>query len=144
MILGSEPRELTVQILHDIYHVTENDISAPSISPKQKAQFWTTSKGSLSTKVPSSSLVEQHTTHTKFPYADLSMWINPFALVSSESEFNHDPSSALEPANVSPFVSCNNFFAIVKAFVVTSWVRQVNNRRYYLSYKTFVCGIIST
>ncbi len=33
----------------------------------------------------------------RFPYAKMSSWVNPFALVSSESEFNQDPSSTPEP-----------------------------------------------
>ena len=72
LILGSEPWELTVQILRANYQMTENGISTPNMFLSQKVQFWTTSKGPPSTKVPSSGLVEQPTTHTKYPFAFVS------------------------------------------------------------------------
>ena len=44
-----------------------------------------------------SALDVESATDSRFPYASMSMWVNPFALVSSESEFNQDPSGTPEP-----------------------------------------------
>eukprot|EP00092_Neocalanus_flemingeri_P000320 GFUD01000342.1.p1 GENE.GFUD01000342.1~~GFUD01000342.1.p1 ORF type:complete len:1526 (+),score=540.23 GFUD01000342.1:2184-6761(+) len=87
-----------------IFHMSNTDCDPSRLSPRRKVQILSNYKGSLST-LPPSVTVEQPTTHTRFPYADLSMWINPFALVSSESEFNHDPSSTPEPPQDSPVSS---------------------------------------
>jgi len=84
-----------------IFHVANNDSLPAHQSPRNKVQILTNYKGS-SSLLPSSLTIDQPTTHTRFPYADMSMWINPFALVSSESEFNHDPSATPEPTQYSP------------------------------------------
>jgi hypothetical protein len=61
----------------------------------------TTSSSPAATTLPSG-----HS--SRFPYAKLSAWVNPFALVSSESEFNQDPSATPEPVIISRDVSTIN------------------------------------
>jgi hypothetical protein len=84
-----------------IFHVANTDSLPSQMSPRNKIQMMTNSKGCVSL-LPSSVTVEEPTTHVRFPYTNMSMWVNPFALVSSESEFNHDPSATPEPTQDSP------------------------------------------
>ena len=48
---------------------------------------------------------EDLTPRTSFPYSQSEHWVNPFALVSSESEYNQDPSLTPEPPAETPLSS---------------------------------------
>ena len=48
---------------------------------------------------------EDLTPRTTFPYGQSEHWVNPFALVSSESEYNQDPSITPEPPAETPVSS---------------------------------------
>jgi len=81
-----------------IYHVSRADPSKVSnrATPSKRVQLVTTSTG-VTTTTPLT--LESPVSHSRFLYSNMSMWVNPFALVSSESEFNQDPSSTPEPHN---------------------------------------------
>jgi len=74
-----------------IYHVSN---SKPAAGGRHKVQSVTGLDGR--TSVTDMSLLNPEFL-TKFPYAKMSMFVNPFALVSSESEFNQDPSGTPDP-----------------------------------------------